>query len=124
MRACSPRLVTIWKPSRGRKDLFRNLDLYDPGKRRRFGGDLPNERFDFLRRPRHLNFDAIRLVPDPAVEPVLMGQLEDERSKTNALDNASDAYEDTARSRVRIRLQADTLLRSQSGAHRYSRSVD
>ncbi len=96
----------------GTKGPFRNLDLYDPGKRRRFGGDVPNECFDFLRCSRHLNFDAIRLIPDPAVELVLMGQLENEGPETHALDNASDANEDAAISRTRIRIRADTLLRS------------
>ena len=94
------------------KGSFRNLDLNDPGKRRRFGADVPNERFDRPRRSSHFNFDPVRLISDPAVELVLVGQLENEGPKTHALDNAADVNEDAAISRARIRLQADTLLRS------------
>jgi len=103
---------------------FGYFDLYDPSKRRCFGGDIPDEPLDLPTRSDHLNFDSVRLIPYPTVEFVLVRQLENEGPKTHTLDNASDADEDAPIGRTPMRIRADGLLSSRSGAHGYSRSFD
>ena len=112
VRDCSPWLVTMLKAVQRSEGLLRDFHLHHPRKGRRFGRDVADEGLDCSVPSRHLDFDPVGLIANPAGELVALRQLEDEGSKPHPLDNASNPYHDAPLGRVHTRIQADALLRS------------
>jgi hypothetical protein len=83
------------KAGHRRKGLLRDFNIDDPRQGRRLCPNVLYEAPDFGLSPCDLYFDSIRLVPHPAGQMKIIGQLKNKGSESDPLNNSMDANADT-----------------------------